>query len=114
MSLMQFPVIDLATTGRNIVWLRQERGLTVRALQRYFGFENPQAIYKWQYGQSLPSVDNLYALSALFGVPMNEILVSASGTNIVAFEQQATACCSGHIWDKNGRAQWAWRNFRAA
>ena len=41
-------------------------------------------------GQSLPSVDNLYALSALLQVPMNEIIISTS--HIVPFEQQASAC----------------------
>ena len=40
-----FPVIDLTATGANIRRLRLERGLTVRDLQRYFGFEQPQAIY---------------------------------------------------------------------
>lgn len=58
-----------------------------------FRFEEPQAIYKWQRGQSLPSVDNLYALSALLQVPMNEIIISTS--HIVSLEQQAVACCSG-------------------
>ena len=43
-----FPVIDPVATGRNIVRLRTERGMTVRDLQEYFGFEEPQAIYKWQ------------------------------------------------------------------
>lgn len=90
-----FPVIDPAATGRNIVRLRQERGLTVRDLQRYFGFEEPQAIYKWQRGQSLPTVDNLYALGALFGVSMEEILVAAgSQQHKLNREQQADACCS--------------------
>lgn len=74
----QFPVIDLSATGANIRRLRQSRGLSVRDLQRFFGFEEPQAIYKWQRGQSLPTVDNLYALSALLEVPMNEILVAAN------------------------------------
>ena len=68
-----FPVIDLAATGENIVRLRKERGLTVRDLQNWFGFEEPQAIYKWQRGKSLPTVDNLYALGALLDVPMEEI-----------------------------------------
>ena len=27
------------------------RGMTVRDLQAYFGFEEPQAIYKWQRGK---------------------------------------------------------------
>lgn len=74
----RFPVIDLPATGANILRLRQTRGLSVRDLQQFFGFEEPQAIYKWQRGQSLPSVDNLYALSALLGVTMNDILVAAS------------------------------------
>lgn len=114
MSLSKFPVIDLAATGRNIIRLRQERGFTVRDLQWYFGFENPQAIYKWQCGQSLPSVDHLYALSELLGVSMNEILVSSSCTNIVDFEQQTSVCCSGHMWGKKNRAQWGWQNLQTA
>lgn len=75
MDQKPFPVIDLAATGENIARLRKERGLSVRDLQAYFGFEEPQAIYKWQWGKNLPSVDNLYALSALLNVPMEEILV---------------------------------------
>lgn len=70
-----FPVIDLAATGKNIVSLRCKRGLTVHDLQEFFGFEKPQAIYKWQHGDSLPSVDNLFALSVLLGVSMDDILV---------------------------------------
>ena len=41
-----FPVIDPVATGANIVRLRIQRGLSVRDLQAYFGFEEPQAIYK--------------------------------------------------------------------
>lgn len=94
-----FRVIDPAATGANIVRLRQKRGLTVRDLQAYFGFEEPQAIYKWQRGQSLPTVDHLYALSALLEVPMDEILVaSGSKWDLVHSEQPAdTAGCSPHI-----------------
>ena len=90
-----FPVIAPVATGENIVRLRKARGLTVRDLQTYFGFEEPQAIYKWQWGKNLPSVDNLYALSVLLDVPMDEILVSARPKlNIIKCEQQAGACCS--------------------
>lgn len=95
-----FPVIDPVATGQNILRLRQERGFTVRDLQTYFGFEEPQAIYKWQRGKSLPTVDNLYALSALLDVPMEEILVSAKPKlHIIVNEQQAGACCSPHLRD---------------
>ena len=95
MQAKRFPVIDLAATGENILRLRQARGLTVRDVQAYFGFEEPQAIYKWQRGKSLPTVDNLYALSDLLEVPMNDILVPAEPKlNPVKHIQQAEACCS--------------------
>ena len=93
--MKQFPVIDPAATGENIRRLRLQRGLSVRDLQDFFGFEEPQAIYKWQWGKSLPSVDNLYALSTLLDVPMDAILVPVEAKlNIVKREQQAVACCS--------------------
>ncbi len=92
MQTKRFPVIDLAATGENILRLRQARGLTVRDVQAYFGFEEPQAIYKWQRGKSLPTVDNLYALSDLLEVPMNDILVPVE--NSINRVQQAEACCS--------------------
>ena len=72
---MLFPVIDMEETGRNINRLRNERGLSVADVQRYFGFDQPQAVYKWQRGETIPTVDNLYALSYLLNVPMKEILV---------------------------------------
>ena len=65
MTQVTFPTIDLRATGENIIRLRKASGFTVRELQQYFGFEEPQAIYKWQQGKCLPSVDNLLALSCL-------------------------------------------------
>ena len=87
-----FPVIDPVATGENILRLRKARGLTVRDLQDWFGFEEPQAIYKWQKGKSLPTVDNLYALGALFDVPMEEILVPTQ-MRITNNGQQVNTCC---------------------
>ena len=70
-----FPVIDLQRTGRSIEQHRKNSGLTVRDLQEYFGFEYPQAIYKWQHGECLPAVNNLLALALLFGVSIEDLLV---------------------------------------
>ena len=92
--LKTFPVIDLVATGENILRLRKARGLSVRDLQDWFGFEEPQAIYKWQKGKSLPTVDNLYALGALFDVPLEDILVPCKPKlNMVNNGQQAETCC---------------------
>ena len=104
--MKRFPVIDQPATGENILRLRKERGLTVRDLQNFFGFEEPQAIYKWQRGESLPSVDNLYALGSILEVPMEEILVPKASLTIVK-EQQDKACCSDFLQFLCARALWA-------
>ena len=64
----RIPVIDMTATGINITRLRVNAGLTVKDLQDIFGFSTPQAIYKWQRGTALPTVDNLVVLAAVFGV----------------------------------------------
>lgn len=70
------PTINMSKTGQNITFLRKQAGLTVRDLQEVFGFGTPQAIYKWQQGTALPSIDNLVVLAALLGVKMDDILVT--------------------------------------
>jgi len=72
------PTVDLVKTGRNIHNLRKQKGLSVRELQRILGFSTPQAIYKWQNGSALPTVDNLVILSKALSVPIDEILVLKS------------------------------------
>lgn len=72
---MNYPIIDAAATGRKIADLRLQRGLSVRDLQAALGFATPQAIYKWQKGQSLPTLDNLVILSDILHVPIDHILV---------------------------------------
>lgn len=88
-----FPVIDPVATGRNILTLRKAKGLSVRDIQAWFNFEEPRSVYKWQTGQTLPSVDNLYALSALFGVPMDSIIIGTFDPS-KANEPQAESCGS--------------------
>ena len=62
-------------TGKNITYLRKKAGLSVKDLQRIFGFSTPQAIYKWQRGEAVPTVDNLVVLAVVFGVTIDDILV---------------------------------------
>lgn len=71
----RIPVIDMTATGSNITSLRVNAGLTVKDLQGIFGFSTPQAIYKWQRGIALPTVDNLVVLAAVFDVRIDDILV---------------------------------------
>ena len=69
------PVIDMTATGMNIARLRKNAGMTVRDLQAIFGFATPQAIYKWQRGEAMPTLDNMIVLAAVFNVTVDEILV---------------------------------------
>lgn len=74
---MTIPVIDMVRTGENITNLRKAAGLSVHDLQNVFGFNSPQAIYKWQNGTALPTVDNLIVLAALLDVRIDDILITA-------------------------------------
>lgn len=69
------PIINMEKTGENIARLRREKGLSVRELQEIFGFATPQAIYKWQRGAVLPTVDNLAILADVFQVHIDDILI---------------------------------------
>lgn len=48
--------IEPEKTGKKIKKLLDASGYTVRDVQRLMGFNNPQAIYKWLSGKSLPSI----------------------------------------------------------
>ena len=61
--MVTFPVLDIKATGNRIKEIRVKKHISVNEICEYMGFENPQAVYKWQRGESLPTVDNLYALS---------------------------------------------------
>ena len=69
------PVINMTATGKNIMRLRKNAGMTVKDLQDVFGFSTPQAIYKWQRGTAMPTLDNMVVLATVFGVRMDEIIV---------------------------------------
>ena len=79
------PIVDLLKTGQNITRLRIKAGLSVKNLQDIFGFATPNAIYKWQNGAALPTVDNLLVLSVVFNVKIDDIIVVADTVTTAAF-----------------------------
>lgn len=66
-------------TGCRIKKLLVDNGYTVKDVQSVMGFENPQAIYKWISGKSLPSIDNLVILTRLLHTSIENILVIDEG-----------------------------------
>ena len=73
--MVNLPTIDMIRTGQNISRLRKQAGLSVKDLQDIFGFATPQAIYKWQQGAALPTIDNLVVLAAALQVRLDDILL---------------------------------------
>ena len=80
--MVNLPVIDMIGTGQNIARLRKQAGLSVRDLQDVFGFATPQAIYKWQQGVALPTIDNLVVLAAVLQVRLDDILVTDKAAQV--------------------------------
>ena len=72
---MSYPVINLVESGKIIKEMMKIRGISVRDLKEYLGFNNTNSIYKWLRGDSLPNLENMYALSELLGVSVNDLLV---------------------------------------
>lgn len=71
----EYPVIDLQETGKRIKELCGRKGITVKQLQEYLKVGAYQSIYGWFNGKSIPTTDNLLALSKLLKVPVEKLLV---------------------------------------
>ena len=89
-----FPVIDKRETGINIRRIMDERGISTRDVQEYLGLGCVQSVYRWLDGVSMPTVDNLYALSQMFQMTIDEIVcgnrsaISANGVIKVYMPQE--------------------------
>ena len=83
--------IDIQMTGK-LLHLRMKRaGLSVKQLQTVLGLECPQSIYRWFYGQALPSVENLYVLHRVFDCSMENLLVTRDRPGMVRCAAYLTA-----------------------
>lgn len=69
------PVINVAATAINIKSCRIMAGYTVREIQKIFNFSSPQAIYNWESGKDIPSIDNLIVISSVYHKTIEDILV---------------------------------------
>ena len=67
--------IQQKATSERIREFLKKNGYTVKDIQKFMGFENPQVIYKWISGRSLPSIDNFLILSKVLHTSIEDILV---------------------------------------
>ncbi len=68
------PIINKRETGIKLHRLMDERGITVKQVQEYLGLGSVQSVYHWLNGISMPTLDNLYALSELFQIPIDAMI----------------------------------------
>ena len=70
----EYPVIDKKKMGDTLKRYMQERRLTARDVQEYLGLACVQTVYRWIAGISVPTVDNLYALSRLMNTSVDTFI----------------------------------------
>lgn len=70
------PVLDMVGTGEKIKKLRKFNNISVSTLQEVFGMANPQAIYNWESGKNMPSIDNLLILAQIFDCSVESIIAT--------------------------------------
>ena len=72
---MERPFFDIVASGKKMRDIRKKRGISVKQVMEYMGFESTQAVYKWEAGKCYPQADNLLALAKLYCVNPMELLV---------------------------------------
>lgn len=71
------PSIDKKATGLRLKELVKQHNLEAKDIQRYLSLGCVQTVYRWFEGVNLPTLDNLYALSGLFGISMDDMVVGS-------------------------------------
>lgn len=75
-----YPQINMKSTGQLLRFISKRKKITVREIQTALGLASNQAIYDWFNGKTLPTLNNFYALSKLFKVPMEGMIVPAGAS----------------------------------
>ena len=70
---MVMRVLDAEATGRKIKELRKAKKVTVEMIGERLNLSD-QAIYKWQRGDSAPTIDNLLLLSDMLDTSLDELV----------------------------------------
>lgn len=66
--------VDMVAVGKRIRSFRKQQGISMNQMVDFFDI-SPQALYKWERGESLPEIQNLLALSRFLKVSIDELLV---------------------------------------
>ena len=67
--------IDYIATGANLKNRIRIAGYDIKYIKEYLNLNSVQSIYKWQRGESLPTVEHLYKLSVLLGTTIDDLIM---------------------------------------
>ncbi|MBQ9277977.1 MAG: helix-turn-helix transcriptional regulator [Lachnospiraceae bacterium] len=70
--------LDKRKTGLKIWEICDDKGIEVKDIVRIMSSVSKKTVYNWINGEKLPSIDNLYRLSVLLNVSMDELLVGVN------------------------------------
>lgn len=59
--------------GKKLAYLRKKNGFSQQKLAEKLEVSR-QAVSRWEVGSAIPAMDNLIALSRLYGIPIEEII----------------------------------------
>ena len=69
------PEINVTATAAKIKECRIRAGYSVREIQAIFNFSSSVAIYAWEKGKYIPSIDNMIVIADVYGVTIDEIII---------------------------------------
>ncbi len=92
-----FPVINLRETGVNLRRIMDMRGISPKDVQEYLGLGCVQSVYRWLDGINMPTIDNLYALSDLFQVPIDEMVCGNRAPVVANQSAQLQQACDRRL-----------------
>lgn len=80
--------IDMDATGKKISKLIDESGLSDKELSNIMEL-SVQSINKWRHGHNLPDLENLFFLSRIFGIKVDDFLVPLVAKTQHEFQPEA-------------------------
>lgn len=73
--------LDMEATGKRISQMIVKSGFSDKYIGEIMGI-SPQAVNKWRHGRSFPDIENLYILSSILSVKVDDLLVPRNGWEI--------------------------------
>lgn len=78
-----YPVINKRETGIQLRRIMDKKNLSVKDVQQFLGLGSVQSVYHWLSGKSMPTIDNLYALSELFQMSIDDMVCGNKDQGII-------------------------------